>query len=181
MVQGKINRGRHTDHLAGRHSIRTNQCLPPPSPTVCCSGNLQIGARWRHCYNRQLQHCYNTQKWQRAVNSAIFDDLMSLSMSFIYCNPFLMWLVVQLVVIDRASCSPSVKLSLFNFICVIKVATRQRCGCISQTLQNIADETTELAELKKSWQNCSSQSWSCTPNETQIMFAAWCLQAVVLN
>jgi len=29
------------------------------------------------------------------------------------------------------------------------VATRQRCGCISQTLQNIADETTELAELKK--------------------------------
>jgi len=30
MVQGKINRGRHTDHPAGRHSIRTNQCLPPP-------------------------------------------------------------------------------------------------------------------------------------------------------
>jgi len=32
MVQGKINRGRHTDHPAGCHSIRTNQCLPPPSP-----------------------------------------------------------------------------------------------------------------------------------------------------
>jgi len=32
MVQGKINRGRHTDHLAGRHSIRTNQCPPPSSP-----------------------------------------------------------------------------------------------------------------------------------------------------
>jgi len=31
-VQGKINRGRHTDHPAGRHSIRTNQCLPPHSP-----------------------------------------------------------------------------------------------------------------------------------------------------
>jgi len=29
---GKINRGRHTDHPAGRHSIRTNQCPPPPSP-----------------------------------------------------------------------------------------------------------------------------------------------------
>jgi len=29
----KINRGRHTDHPAGRHSIRTNQCPPPPS---CC-------------------------------------------------------------------------------------------------------------------------------------------------
>jgi len=32
LVQGKINRGRHTDHPAGRHSIRTNQCPPPPSP-----------------------------------------------------------------------------------------------------------------------------------------------------
>ena len=32
MVQGKINRGKHTDHPAGRHSIRTNQCPPPPSP-----------------------------------------------------------------------------------------------------------------------------------------------------
>jgi len=31
MVQGKINRGRHTDHPAGRHSNRTNQCPPPPS------------------------------------------------------------------------------------------------------------------------------------------------------
>jgi len=33
MVQGKINRGRHTDYPAGRHSIRTNQCPPPPSIT----------------------------------------------------------------------------------------------------------------------------------------------------
>jgi len=32
MVQRKINTGRHTDHLAGRHSIRTKQCAPPPSP-----------------------------------------------------------------------------------------------------------------------------------------------------
>jgi len=30
MVQGKINRSRHTDHPAGRHSIWTKQC-PPPS------------------------------------------------------------------------------------------------------------------------------------------------------
>ena len=28
MVQGKINRGKHTDHPAGRHSIRTNLYLP---------------------------------------------------------------------------------------------------------------------------------------------------------
>jgi len=31
-VHGKINRGRHTDHPAGRHSILTNQCPPQPSP-----------------------------------------------------------------------------------------------------------------------------------------------------
>jgi len=34
MVQGEINRGRHTDHPAGCHSIRTNQCPPPPSPHI---------------------------------------------------------------------------------------------------------------------------------------------------
>jgi len=38
MVQGKISRGRHTDHPAGRHSIRTNQCLPPPSPIFLQAG-----------------------------------------------------------------------------------------------------------------------------------------------
>ena len=38
MVQGKINRGRQTDHSAGRHSIRTNQCLPPPSPHFLQAG-----------------------------------------------------------------------------------------------------------------------------------------------
>jgi len=31
-VQGKINRGRHNDQLAGRHFIRTSQCPPPPFP-----------------------------------------------------------------------------------------------------------------------------------------------------
>jgi len=32
MVQGKFNRGRHTDHPAGRQSIRTNQCQSPSFP-----------------------------------------------------------------------------------------------------------------------------------------------------
>jgi len=32
MVQGKINRGRHTDHLAESYSIWTNHYPPPPSP-----------------------------------------------------------------------------------------------------------------------------------------------------
>ena len=31
VVQGKINGGRHNDHLDGWHSIRTNQCPPPAS------------------------------------------------------------------------------------------------------------------------------------------------------
>ena len=34
MVQGKINRGRHTVHPAGRYSNRTNQCPPPPCPQM---------------------------------------------------------------------------------------------------------------------------------------------------
>jgi len=32
MEQGKINKGRHTDHPAGRYFIRTKQCPSPPSP-----------------------------------------------------------------------------------------------------------------------------------------------------
>ena len=38
MVQGKINRGRHTDHPAGRHSIWTKQCQPPLSPHFLQAG-----------------------------------------------------------------------------------------------------------------------------------------------
>jgi len=34
MAQGEINRGSHTDHPAGHHSIRTNQCPPPSSPLM---------------------------------------------------------------------------------------------------------------------------------------------------
>ena len=38
MVQGKINRGRHTNHPTGRHSNLTNQCPPPPSPLFLQAG-----------------------------------------------------------------------------------------------------------------------------------------------
>jgi len=38
MMQGKINRGRHTNHPAGRHSILTNQCPPPPTPHFLQAG-----------------------------------------------------------------------------------------------------------------------------------------------
>ena len=38
MVQGKINRGRHTNHLDGRHSIQVNQCPPLPSSIFLQAG-----------------------------------------------------------------------------------------------------------------------------------------------
>ena len=38
MVQGKINRGRHNDHPAGRHSVWTNQCQPPTIPHFLQAG-----------------------------------------------------------------------------------------------------------------------------------------------
>ena len=40
MMQGKINRGRQTNHPAGRHSIRTNQCPPPPSSQYFFTGQM---------------------------------------------------------------------------------------------------------------------------------------------
>jgi len=39
MVQGEINRGRHTDHPTGRHSIQTNQC-PPYHPPPFFMGRM---------------------------------------------------------------------------------------------------------------------------------------------
>jgi len=45
-VQGKINRGRQTDHPAGCHSIWTNQCPPPTFPhktlTQSISQNMAV-------------------------------------------------------------------------------------------------------------------------------------------
>ena len=38
VVQGKINRGRHTGNPAGRHSMRTNHCPPPPFPHFLQAG-----------------------------------------------------------------------------------------------------------------------------------------------
>jgi len=40
MVQGKINRGKHIDHPAGCHSIRTNQCPPLPSSPYFFTGRM---------------------------------------------------------------------------------------------------------------------------------------------
>jgi len=54
MVQGKINRGRHTDHPAGRHSIRTNQCPPPPSPIF--TGRMPFLPPNQQCQSTEGSH-----------------------------------------------------------------------------------------------------------------------------
>jgi len=52
MVQGKINRGRHTDHPAGCHSIRTNQCPAPPSPIF--TGRMPFLPPKQQCSSSQI-------------------------------------------------------------------------------------------------------------------------------
>ena len=60
-MQGKINRGSHTDHPAGRHSIRTNQCPNPPWPHIFYRPDALPAAQptaSKHC--RQLITPLNT-------------------------------------------------------------------------------------------------------------------------
>jgi len=56
MEQGKINKGRHTDHPAGRHSIWTNQCRPPPSPILYRPDALAAAQPTVSKHWRQLAH-----------------------------------------------------------------------------------------------------------------------------
>jgi len=55
-----------TDHLAERHSIRTNQCPPPPSAIFCRpdalpAAQLTVSEHWRHKHWRHTVR-YNTDK-----------------------------------------------------------------------------------------------------------------------
>jgi len=50
--------GRHIDHPAGHHSIRTNQCPPPPSPTF-----LQARSPSRRPTNSDTKH------WRQLAHS----------------------------------------------------------------------------------------------------------------
>ena len=52
MAQGKINRGRHTDHPAGRHSMRTNQCPPPPFP-IFFTGRIPFLSLKQQCQSTE--------------------------------------------------------------------------------------------------------------------------------
>jgi len=60
-MQGKINRCRHTDNPAGRHSIRTNQRPPPPSPIFYRPDALPaaqptVSKHWRQAYLHNKWH-----------------------------------------------------------------------------------------------------------------------------
>jgi len=59
MVQGNINRGRHTNNPAGHHSNWTNQCPPPPSTTFYRPDALPatqptVSKHWRLTLNSSL-------------------------------------------------------------------------------------------------------------------------------
>jgi len=61
MVQGKINRGKHTDHPDGRHSIRTNQYPPPPSPhffyrpDALPAAQPTVSKHWRQFWRKEVK------------------------------------------------------------------------------------------------------------------------------
>ena len=93
MVQGKINRGRHTDHPAGHHTIRTNQCPPPSPPHIFCrpdalrAAQPTVSKHWRQTNNTTLHNslaaavavCHSCQCQQvidsLLVNSPIYNNI----------------------------------------------------------------------------------------------------------
>jgi len=70
-VQRKINRGRHTNHPAGHHSIRTKQC-PPPSSPMFFTGRMPFQPSNQQCQNLfsvpEIFH-KQTKKSQRALKT----------------------------------------------------------------------------------------------------------------
>ena len=89
MVQGKINRGRHTGYPAGCHCIRIKQCPPPPSPNFFvqarCPSYYQtnsvkalkaasaflLGRRCNSSPQRCYLHCLHTVSRSCTINNLI--------------------------------------------------------------------------------------------------------------
>jgi len=67
MVQGKINRGRHTDHPAGHHCIRINQCPHPPSPQYNSTGIHIILTIWVTLYLNGFQYGITSTETQHTT------------------------------------------------------------------------------------------------------------------
>jgi len=81
MVQGKINKGRHRNHPAGCHSIRTSQCPPPPSPHFftgrmpfpsCCP---TVSKHWRQ------SNALINDLWRVSVNYTVMFFLLAWKMT----------------------------------------------------------------------------------------------------
>jgi len=67
MVQGKINRGRHTDHPDGCHSIRTKQCPPPPSPISTGRMPFLLPNQQRQSTEGNRTWCRTCMEWKPLV------------------------------------------------------------------------------------------------------------------
>ena len=77
MVQGKINRDRHTDHPAGRHSIRTNQY--PPSPSSFFTGRMLFLSPNQQCQSTECIATLATLK----ITDWLIDWLIEVHSSYI--------------------------------------------------------------------------------------------------
>ena len=91
MVQGKINRGRHTDHPAGRHSIRTNQCSPPPSPNFL-TGQMPFLPPNQQCQSTEgnlYSYCYTDENHSTIITTITFRFCLTgcLSQSYSQVGP----------------------------------------------------------------------------------------------
>ena len=69
MVQGKINRGRHTDHPDGRYSIRTKQCPPPSFPIFYRSDALPVAQPTVSKHWRQLDNNNNNIIYMQEIQT----------------------------------------------------------------------------------------------------------------
>ena len=72
MVQGKINRGRHTDNPAGRHSIRTNQCPPCIAGFKNDAKNCHLHTITQLCRAISVQLRHISTIGENLLNSNIF-------------------------------------------------------------------------------------------------------------
>jgi len=102
-VQAKINRGRHTDHPAGRHSIRTKQCPPPSSEPNC----LKIGYL-------QVQSCLRVK--HIPVENTNLRDIHENILPFLLKNSFIALTVILLLILSKKKkCILIAKYNLYYF------------------------------------------------------------------
>jgi len=97
MVQGKTNRGIHTDHPAGCHSIRTNQCPPPPSPLSPIHYTTDNTSETVE--DRQLVHTTNRKPHKPPLNGTNAYDYEWLSSQLFHSALSRRWKVIT-----QASC-----------------------------------------------------------------------------